>query len=86
MKRIFSSAEEAESELPFALKKKLKMIGMPTLVANYISPYKTVILQSESGLLGIRPYPTKEEVYPDLINARKEIITTIPDKVIWPVG
>jgi 3-oxoacid CoA-transferase subunit B len=58
-------------------------IGLPTLVANFVSPEIEVWLQSENGMLGIGPFPTEDEVDADLINAGKQTVTTISGSSIF---
>ncbi|MFS1513100.1 3-oxoacid CoA-transferase subunit B [Chengkuizengella sp. SCS-71B] len=69
-------ARRAEQEIESGFYVNLG-IGMPTLVANYLQKDKQVVLQSENGLLGIGPFPTEDELDPDLINAGKETVTAI---------
>ena len=58
-------------------------IGLPTLVANFVPPDMEVWLQSENGMLGIGAFPDESEVDPDLINAGKQTVTTLPGSSIF---
>ena len=53
-------------------------IGIPTLVANFVREDISVEFQSENGVLGMGPFPYEGEEDPDVINAGKQTITTLP--------
>jgi 3-oxoacid CoA-transferase subunit B len=52
-------------------------IGIPTLVANFVSADIEVDFQSENGILGMGPFPFEGEEDADLINAGKQTITAL---------
>jgi len=58
-------------------------IGIPTQVANHIPEGIDITLQSENGMLGMGPYPTPDQVDPDLINAGKQTISQLPDSAYF---
>ncbi|KAH8658372.1 hypothetical protein BX600DRAFT_524809 [Xylariales sp. PMI_506] len=52
-------------------------IGMPTLAVDFLPPDSKVWIQSENGIMGMGPYPTKDELDGEIINAGKETVTLV---------
>ena len=58
-------------------------IGIPTLVANYVSQDISVEFQSENGILGMGPFPMDGEEDADMINAGKQTVTLLPGASVF---
>jgi len=52
-------------------------IGMPTLIADYVTPSKEVIYHSENGMLGMGAVPAFGEEDDDIVNAGKQHVTLV---------
>jgi 3-oxoacid CoA-transferase subunit B len=70
-------AERAAMEIPDGTVVNLG-IGLPTLVADYLTPERQVWLHSENGILGMGPFPLEGDEDPQIINAGKQTVTILP--------
>lgn len=53
-------------------------IGLPTMVASFVPANLNLWLHSENGLIGVGPPPSDSDADPDLIDAAKQPVTTVP--------
>ncbi len=53
-------------------------IGLPNKVADFVPEGREVMYQTENGLLGVGPSPAPGQEDPELIDASKKFVTTLP--------
>ena len=53
-------------------------IGLPTLASSFVPEGKSVVFQSENGLLGYGPLASPGEEDPELVNAGGQFVTLLP--------
>ena len=53
-------------------------IGLPTTIADYLTPDDDITLHTENGMLNMGPCASEGEADPDLINAGKIPVTELP--------
>lgn len=53
-------------------------IGIPEMVASFVPAGRELVYHTENGLLGMGPPPAPGEEEPELINAGKKPVTTVP--------
>jgi acetate CoA/acetoacetate CoA-transferase beta subunit len=53
-------------------------IGLPTLVADFILPGRTILLHSENGFIGLGPRAQSGKEDPRLVNAGGQPVTMVP--------
>lgn len=53
-------------------------IGLPTMVANYVSEDVNILFQSENGFVGLGPAPKEGEEDPYIVNAGGQPVTILP--------
>jgi 3-oxoacid CoA-transferase len=58
-------------------------MGIPTRVANYITPESGVMLHAENGILGYGPEPTEDEYQWQYFNAQGQAVTTLPGSAVF---
>ncbi len=58
-------------------------IGLPTMVANYLSDDTHILLQSENGFIGLGPTPPEDAIDPYIVNAGGKPVTIVDEGMFF---